>query len=199
VPETTPGADDSADDLTDNPLDDGATADPQASLADDGTTDGLDDVTAEDGSGDEDEVSTDDEGESSDAPSGPRASGADDWMPGAAEPAAKTPARSKSATIRDSAAATKTASQPKKTGRTTAKGAPAKTAPRSGRYTPPIPKEVRESPRWFPFALLGFLVLGLLMIVLNYVHVLPGGTNNWYLIGGIGCIVVGLFMATFYH
>jgi hypothetical protein len=85
------------------------------------------------------------------------------------------------------------------TGRATPKGGAAKQAPKSGRYTPPIPKEVRQSPRWFPWVLLGFLVLGLVTIVLNYVHVLPGGTNNWYLIGGIGAIVVGLFMATFYH
>jgi hypothetical protein len=47
--------------------------------------------------------------------------------------------------------------------------------------------------------LLGFLVLGLATIVLNYVNVLPGGTSNWYLITGIVFIVVGLFMATFYH
>jgi hypothetical protein len=69
----------------------------------------------------------------------------------------------------------------------------------SGRYTPPIPRQQRHSPRWFPVVLLGFLVLGLLLIVLNYVNVLPGGTNNWYLIAGIGAIVTGLFMATFYH
>jgi hypothetical protein len=47
--------------------------------------------------------------------------------------------------------------------------------------------------------LLGFLLAGLLVIVLNYIHVLPGGTNSWYLIGGIGAIVAGLIMATFYH
>jgi hypothetical protein len=85
-------------------------------------------------------------------------------------------------------------------GRVTAKGTPPARQPiSSGRYTPPIPKEVRHSPRWFPFVLLGFLIVGLLLIVLNYVNVLPGGTSNWYLIGGIGAIVVGLFMATFYH
>ncbi len=68
-----------------------------------------------------------------------------------------------------------------------------------GRYTPPIPKDQRKSPPWYPVVLLALLVIGLLMIVLNYVHVLPGGTSNWYLIGGIGAIVAGLTMATFYH
>jgi Cell division protein CrgA len=91
-------------------------------------------------------------------------------------------------------------SRTKESGRATPKGGPtAKQPVASGRYTPPIPRQQRHSPRWFPVVLLGFLVLGLMMIVLNYVNVLPGGTNNWYLIGGIGAIVVGLFMATFYH
>jgi hypothetical protein len=91
-------------------------------------------------------------------------------------------------------------SRVKDSGRTTPKGGPVARQPiASGRYTPPIPRQQRHSPRWFPVVLLGFLVLGLAMIVLNYVHVLPGGTSNWYLIGGIGAIIVGLFMATFYH
>ncbi len=68
-----------------------------------------------------------------------------------------------------------------------------------GRYTPPIPKDRRRSPTWYPVVLLFLLIVGLLTIVLNYVHVLPGGTSNWYLIGGIGAIIVGLTMATFYH
>jgi hypothetical protein len=115
---------------------------------------------------------------------------------------AKVPAASKAA---DSGRATPkgrvpTASKTADSGRATPKGGvPGRQPVSSGRYTPPIPRQVRHSPRWFPFVLLGFLVLGLLMIVLNYVNVLPGGTNNWYLIGGIGAIVVGLFMATFYH
>ncbi len=91
------------------------------------------------------------------------------------------------------------ASSTKSSGRATPKGgAPAK-ASASGRYTPPIPREVRRSPAWFPFVLLGFLVIGLLLIVLNYVNVLPGGTNNYYLLVGIAGIVAGLIMATFYH
>ncbi|MGH9294790.1 MAG: cell division protein CrgA [Acidimicrobiales bacterium] len=69
----------------------------------------------------------------------------------------------------------------------------------SGRYTPPIPKEQRRSAPWFGPVLLALLVLGLLVIVLNYVKLLPGGVNNYYLIGGIVAIVIGLGMATFYH
>jgi Cell division protein CrgA len=78
-------------------------------------------------------------------------------------------------------------------------GAAAKPARRGGRYTAPIPREVRQSPSWYPWLLLGLLIIGLLTIVLNYVNVLPGGTTNGYLIGGIVLIVAGLFMATFYH
>ncbi len=124
-------------------------------------------------------------------------------------PERPTPAarKSRSETIRESAAAkaaaasTEPAPRRRGRGRTTPKGGgpPARAVSRTGRYTHPIPKERRQSPPWYPFVLLAFLILGLLTIVLNYVNVLPGGTNNWYLIGGIVAIVVGLFMATFYH
>jgi len=67
------------------------------------------------------------------------------------------------------------------------------------RYTAPIPKSVRHSPRWFGPMLLILLVAGLLLIVGNYVGILPGGTSNWYLIGGLVGIVVGAMMATQYH
>ncbi|MGH9304306.1 MAG: cell division protein CrgA [Acidimicrobiales bacterium] len=68
-----------------------------------------------------------------------------------------------------------------------------------GRYTAPIPKDRRKSPAWFGVVLLALLILGLLVIVLNYVKLLPGGVSNFYLIAGIGAIVVGLGMATFYR
>jgi hypothetical protein len=67
------------------------------------------------------------------------------------------------------------------------------------RYTAPIPKSVRQSPRWFGPALLALLVVGLLLIVGNYVGILPASPDNWYLIGGLVGIVVGAMMATQYH
>ena len=67
------------------------------------------------------------------------------------------------------------------------------------RYTAPIPKSVRQSPRWYGPVLLGLLIIGLLLIVGNYVGIMPGGTNNWYLAGGLIGIVVGAMMATQYH
>ena len=67
------------------------------------------------------------------------------------------------------------------------------------RYTAPIPKSVKHSPRWFGPVLLVLLVIGLLVIVGNYVGIMPGGTSNWYLIGGLLAIVVGAMMATQYR
>ncbi len=67
------------------------------------------------------------------------------------------------------------------------------------RYTAPIPKSVRHSPPWFGPVLLALLIVGLLLIVGNYVGIMPGGTSNWYLIGGLIGIVIGAMMATQYH
>ena len=67
----------------------------------------------------------------------------------------------------------------------------------SGRYTPPTfhPEEAPNS-IWVPIVMFGLLIAGLLMIVLNYMNVLPGATSNWYLIAGIGCIAGGFVSAT---
>jgi len=72
-------------------------------------------------------------------------------------------------------------------------------AEESGRYTPPIPKQVRRSPRWFGVLVLALLVLGVLTVLLNYLSVLPGAVSVWYLIGGLAVIFVGFLMATRYR
>ena len=97
------------------------------------------------------------------------------------------------------------------TGRTTPKGTgpkggrakgnagPGRPSTSSGRYTPPIPKEQKVSPRWVPFLMFFFLVGGAAMIVLNYVSLLPGSPDNRYLLAGLGLILVGFIVSTRYH
>jgi hypothetical protein len=68
----------------------------------------------------------------------------------------------------------------------------------SGRYTAPIPAEFRVSPWWVPAILLGFLVVGLLVILLNYLGVF-GNASNVYLFIGLGLIVCGFVTATRWH
>ena len=74
-----------------------------------------------------------------------------------------------------------------------------KQAVTSGRYTPPIPRTVRHSPRWFPWMILTLLGLGVIDIVLNYLDALPSSPSDWYTVGGIIAILAGVFSATFYR
>jgi hypothetical protein len=88
-----------------------------------------------------------------------------------------------------------------KGGRVTPKGGGA-SAPRpesSSRYTPPVPKEHKVSPWWVPALMFGFLAVGLIVIFLNYLGVLPGGTKNSYLLVGLAAILGGIMTATQYR
>ena len=69
----------------------------------------------------------------------------------------------------------------------------------SGRYTPPIPRSVKVSPKWMGPLILVLLIVGALTIVLNYFNVLPAGPSNWYLVGGIVLIAGGFVVATQYR
>ena len=84
------------------------------------------------------------------------------------------------------------------TGRTTGR-AVSRPATASGRYTPPIPRKVKVSPKWMGPLILALLVVGALTIVLNYFNVLPAGPSNWYLVSGIVLIAVGFVVATRYR
>jgi hypothetical protein len=72
-----------------------------------------------------------------------------------------------------------------------------------GRYTPPRTGAARgPSPRWVPVLMFGLWGIGLLMIILNYMGVLPGsahGGNGWYLVGGLTAILAGIMVATQYR
>jgi hypothetical protein len=89
-------------------------------------------------------------------------------------------------------------------GRTTPRGGPVRTPKPasvqepSGRYTPPIPRDVKVSPMWVPILMFVFLGLGTLLILLNYTGVI-WNTSNWILLGGLGLILAGIVTATQYH
>jgi hypothetical protein len=80
-------------------------------------------------------------------------------------------------------------------GRVTPRGA---TSTPSARYTPPVTrKQDLPSPMWVPVLMFALLGLGILVIVLNYVSLLPGGqVNNWYLVLGLVLILGGIITAT---
>jgi hypothetical protein len=88
------------------------------------------------------------------------------------------------------------------------KGAPKSKAPSvskrvtpkgTGRYTPPTPRTQKVSPIWVPIVMFTCLLGGMLMIILNYVSVLPKSPHNGWLLGGLGMITVGFITATRYH
>jgi len=69
----------------------------------------------------------------------------------------------------------------------------------TGRYTPPIPREDKVSPRWVPALMFAQLLIGLFMVILNYVSLLPASPTNWYLGGGLLLIFGGFLTATRYR
>ncbi len=81
------------------------------------------------------------------------------------------------------------------------KGSPGST----GRYTPPIPREMKVSPTWVPVLMFVLLGLGVIVIIGNYVGVLPGwgflpdDTSNMWLLVGLGLVLGGILTATQYH
>ena len=68
-----------------------------------------------------------------------------------------------------------------------------------GRYTPPVPREVKVSPMWVPALMFALLGLGMIVIVINYLGVLPGGADNKYLLVGLVLITAGFITATRYR
>jgi hypothetical protein len=67
------------------------------------------------------------------------------------------------------------------------------------RYTPPPPKKAPPSPLWYGVAITTLLLAGLVVVVTNYIGLLPGEAENRYLILGLVLISSGFMMATGYH
>ena len=65
------------------------------------------------------------------------------------------------------------------------------------RYQPPPKPKPKPSPKWFGPLILAFMGAGVVVIVLNYLGLMPGGSaeNKWLWIG-LGSIAVGFIGAT---
>ena len=64
------------------------------------------------------------------------------------------------------------------------------------RYTPPPPKNAPKSKLWVPVTMFTLLVVGVIVIVINYLELLPGAPDNGYLLLGLGLITGGFVFAT---
>ena len=62
----------------------------------------------------------------------------------------------------------------------------------SGRYTAPIPKYARESPKWLPILMLGLFVVGGLLIMARYLF----WDEQLPMLIGMACLLAGLYTAT---
>lgn len=66
---------------------------------------------------------------------------------------------------------------------------------------PKTPPKTRRgpSPTWYVWTMFGLMLVGSLLIVLNYVTVIPGSPSNAYLFIGLTGIAVGFAMTTNYR
>ena len=67
------------------------------------------------------------------------------------------------------------------------------------RYQPPPRKKPKPSPRWFGALILAVMFAGVIIIVLNYLGLIPGTNDqasNLYLFVGLGLIALGFLGAT---
>lgn len=135
-------------------------------------------------------------------PSGPSSSSGNPTTPGT-----NGLPESGGASVKKSVATAKAASAPK--GRFTpkkdAKGkvaGPEEKRPgyqASGRYTAPTvhtAAELHETKPWVPYLMFAFLIVGLVMIIGNYLEILPGASDGKYLLGGLLSITGGFATAT---
>jgi Cell division protein CrgA len=83
-------------------------------------------------------------------------------------------------------------------GPTPKKAAPKKAAPTtSGRYTAPSPKKAPPSKLWLPVTMFTMLGTGMVVVIANYLSLLPGGDpQNSYLFIGLGLIAGGFLLST---
>ncbi|MEK9747064.1 MAG: cell division protein CrgA [Pelagibacteraceae bacterium] len=54
------------------------------------------------------------------------------------------------------------------------------------------------SPKWYVVTMSALMIVGVLLIVLNYLTLLPGSVSRWYLWSGLALIGGGFLMTTNY-
>jgi hypothetical protein len=73
------------------------------------------------------------------------------------------------------------------------------------RPTPPKKPAVSQaenmgsSPTWYVATMFGLMAVGIVVILINYMGLLPGGTSNLYLLGGLAMIGIGFAMTLNYR
>jgi FtsH-binding integral membrane protein len=67
-----------------------------------------------------------------------------------------------------------------------------------GSYTARRPVNSEHSPRWYGWLLIGLLGVGVVIIILNYLSVLPGSVSPWYLVAGLVSVFSAFYLATRY-
>ena len=61
-------------------------------------------------------------------------------------------------------------------------------------------KQARDpSPTWYIAIMFGLMALGTVVIILNYIGLMPGETSNTWLISGLAAIAVGFGMTLNFH
>ena len=73
------------------------------------------------------------------------------------------------------------------------------------RPTPPKKQATHEvdekgpSPTWYVVLMFGLMAVGIIVILVNYMNLIPGGTDSKWLLGGLGMIGVGFAMTLNYR
>ncbi len=63
----------------------------------------------------------------------------------------------------------------------------------------PEPTKQKESPTWYVALMFGVMAIGALVVILNYIGAVPGGTASVWLYSGLGLIGVGFVMTLNYY
>lgn len=65
--------------------------------------------------------------------------------------------------------------------------------------TPPPPKEVKVSPTWYIVLMAGLMTIGVIVIILNYIGIMPFDDPINWLYMGLLAIAAGMVMLLNFH